>query len=245
MKWDLKKRLSQWQGHCRGNLKDFAGLLYPDWCCGCGKRLGDQEQEICLHCLGDLPRTFFHQSIENPIEKLFWTRADISYATSWLEFRKASCVQQMMHQLKYGGREELGVQLGTLFAQDLLNEPLWEHDVVVPVPLHPNRQRTRGYNQAETLARGMNKITGVPVLENGLTRTSSNKTQTRRSREERFENVESIFSCPDTTLLENRRILLVDDVVTTGATLSSCANELLSIPGVAVLVATIAYSPGF
>ncbi len=239
MNWESIKREAQ------ASLRDFAGLLYPELCCGCGCRLDEQEEQICLHCLHDLPRTKYHLDAKNPIEQMFWGEEKVKAATAWLTFRKASPVQGIMHQLKYGGREDLGLQLGERFAADLIGDAQWDYDALVPVPLHPQRQAARGYNQAEVLARGMAKLTGLPVLENALFRRTANATQTKRSRWERWANVESIFGCQAATALEGKRILLVDDVITTGSTLSSCARELLAVPGTTVLIAAAAYAQQF
>ena len=224
-------------------LHDFLSLFIPEICTTCGDKLVISEKYICLKCLYDLPRTNFHKEDNNPVELLFWGRAKIEKATSWFYFRKGSRYQSLMHFLKYKGLKELGEVLGESFASEVNKSNYFkEIDVIVPVPLHKKKKKKRGYNQSEWIAKGMAKILNVPVSSENLVRMKYTNTQTRKSRFERWENVEDIFQVLEPGSLEGQHILLVDDVVTTGSTLEACAFSLLKHKNIKVSIATLASS---
>jgi ComF family protein len=160
-------------------------------------------------------------------------------------FSKGGKVQHFIHQLKYKGQKEVGVFAGKLLGNDLKSEP-WFHDIerIIPVPLHPNKFRKRGYNQSEQFAVGISESTDIPVDTLSFIRTIASETQTRKSRFARFENVKEIFHVTQPAELEHKHLLLVDDVITTGSTLEACVTVLLQVPGVRVSVAAIAYAEG-
>ena len=222
-------------------LNDFVSLTFPKVCAACGKSLFKNEESICMYCLYHLPKTNFHLHSDNPVIKLFWGRADIFSASSLYLFTKGSKVQKLIHQLKYRGKKEIGISLGKHYGKELKISPLFSPvNLVIPVPLHPKKLKKRGYNQSETFALG---IAESMKTENGsdiIIRASISETQTKKSRFARWKNVEEIFRVIAPEKLQDKHILLVDDVVTTGSTLEACASKILEVSGTKVSVATIA-----
>lgn len=222
-------------------ISDFLNLFFPEVCMACGNSLYSGEKTICTRCMLKLPRTNFHLDAENPVSKLFWGRAPIDYATSYFYFKKHSDVQHLMHHFKYKGNKEIGFFCGKMLGL-ALNESQYFADVdyIIPVPLHPKKLIKRGYNQSEIIAKGMAEVMKGNVETKTLIRNINSTTQTRKSRYERFENMDGIFGLKDGYHLEGKHVLLVDDVITTGSTLESCALTLLQIPAIRVSVATLA-----
>ncbi|MFZ5428671.1 MAG: ComF family protein [Bacteroidota bacterium] len=221
-------------------LAGFSELFFPQVCITCRRKLFSSEKYICLFCIQELPRTLFHLDEENKVARLFWGRVEILYATSWLFFRKGSPYQQLIHYLKYKGLKELGQELGYLFGNDLRESPFSGCELVIPVPLHPAKEKKRGYNQSEWIARGIAGALALPLPRAALVRAADTQTQTRKSRFERWQNVEGIFEVPDPELILGRHILLIDDVVTTGSTLEAAAQALLCSGAAGVSLATLA-----
>ncbi len=223
-------------------IDSFINLFFPVNCLSCGESLLKQENCICTKCIYNLPKTNFHLDPDNLMSKIFWGRVRIEHATAFYFFFKGSLVQGLIHRLKYQGNKSACSEMGKLFGSYLKNSVFGEIDVIVPVPLHPTKLRKRGYNQSEALAVGMAEALNKPVYRDVLKRKESSETQTRKSRIERWENVEHIFSIHDGQKLKGNHVLLVDDVVTTGATLEACANLLLSVGDVKISIATLAIS---
>jgi len=224
-------------------LKDFFALIYPKICAACGKSLFKNEQDICTFCHFHLPKTNFHLDIANPIEKIFWGRINIYSAAAYYKFGKGGKVQHIMHQLKYKGQKELGITIGKFYGYDLKKSERFNSiDIILPVPLHPKKIKKRGYNQSALFAQGLSQSMNVPANFNVLSRSVNSETQTKKSRFSRWQNVETIFELTNSTDLEGKHILLVDDVITTGATIESCAQTLQQISDVKISVATIAYA---
>lgn len=222
---------------------DLLELIYPDLCITCGERLVSQEKYVCFNCWSDLPVSRFHQDPENHIARLLWGRVNIENATSWFHYRKGSKYQKLIHFIKYKGLKELGQETGMRFGLELKEAPLFSDiDCIVPVPLHPLKQKKRGYNQSEWIARGVSEAMGKPSAEGNLVRKKDSSTQTRKNRFERWQNVDGIFEVLRPKELSGRHILLVDDVVTTGSTLEACAFQLLKAEDTKVSVATLAFS---
>lgn len=222
---------------------DFIGLVFPRICIACGNSLWKHEEVICDSCLYHLPRTNFHLSDDNPVNRIFWGRAGILHAASFLLFNKGSKVQHLIHALKYKGRKDVGIFLGTEYGRDLKNcSGFSDVSIILPVPLHKKKYLKRGYNQSEQFAIGLSGVMGIPYACHYLYRKYSSETQTRKSRFKRWQNVNEIFGVRETEKIAGNRVLLVDDVVTTGATLEACVNALSSIPGVTICLATIAYA---
>lgn len=224
-------------------LNDFISLIFPQVCAACGKSLFKNEQVICMHCSYHLPKTNYHNDNDNPIAKIFWGRTNIFSAAAYYNFGKGSQVQHLVHQLKYRGRKEIGTAIGSFYGYDLRKSKSFNTvETVIPVPLHPKKQKKRGYNQSEFFATGLAQSMSVPTDFTTLYRAVASETQTRKSRFSRWKNVETVFALRDAKALEGRHILLVDDVITTGATLEACAQTLLQIPGVKLSIATIAHA---
>ena len=211
-------------------ISDFFHLLFPDPCLACSKQLFYGEKLICTSCLYDLPFTDFHVYAENAVAKLFWGRLNCHAAMAMLYFRKGTKVQKLIHQLKYRSQPALGFRLGVLLGERLAPAKSSDDqpDLIIPVPLHPSKQRSRGYNQSEMIAEGISSVLHIPVGSSQLIRQRSTGTQTKKNRYKRFENMQAVFSVPDGAALVGKHVLLVDDVITTGSTLEACAGVLLS-----------------
>ncbi len=224
-------------------LKDFFYLFFPQLCLICNQSLFKHEDFLCNNCLKDLPRSYFHFIKNNPVDQIFWGRVNVIKATSFLIYNKDNKAKDVLHAIKYKGKKDLASKIGVIFCNELTKVNYFEDvDVVVPVPLHPRKKQKRGYNQSECLAEGMAQSLGVVVKNDILLKVVDNSTQTKKNRFERWQNVEDAYMITDSSSIAGKSILLVDDVVTTGATLEACAKVLLKIPGVKVNIATIAYA---
>lgn len=224
-------------------FKNVLDLFFPALCVACGNRLVTQEKFMCIGCWHDLPVTNFHFNNDNKVARLFWGRVKIENATAFFAYNKGSNYQHLIHFIKYKGLKELGFETGRRFGIALSASPCFNSlDVIVPVPLHPKKQKIRGYNQSEWIANGMSGPMKKEVSVNNLQRNLHTSTQTRKTRYERWENVDSIFEAARPDEFAGKHILLIDDVVTTGSTLESCAFQLLKIENVKVSIATLAYA---
>lgn len=222
-------------------FKDFLSLFFPNLCLACRQNQASAENILCLSCQQHLPFTDFHRMPENEFTDRFWGRIPLEAGAALLYFTKESKVQNLIHLLKYGDRPNVGIQLGKLYGAILKAYfPFKEIELIVPVPLHPQKQRSRGYNQSTQFAIGLSESMNIPYLEDALKRTIQTSTQTRKSRLERFENVLLAFQVHQANAISGKHILLVDDVLTTGATMEACAAKLLELPEVKVSMATIA-----
>jgi len=226
-------------------ISDVLNLFFPNLCQVCGQPLNRQEEVLCLMCKAKLPLTGFEVHSDNLVSEVFWGRVNLSSATSFLFFNKGGNVQHLIHQLKYKNRKQVGVYLGRLFGLALKKSPLFENtDLIIPVPLHPKKEHLRGYNQSFCIASGMSLSMGKPVITQNLIRRFHTSSQTRKSRYDRWENVKNIFAVQYPEVFKNKHLLLVDDVLTTGATLEACASVLLDVENVKVSAATLAYAQG-
>ena len=222
-------------------ISNFLGLLYPNLCLICGENLNKSEHQICLGCIAEIPRTNFHLLKDNPVEKRFWGKADILKATSFFYFTKGSPFQKLLHELKYRDNKEIGELMGKYAAVDLLSdETFCSADYIVPIPLHPKKFAKRGYNQSELICNGLSKILAKPVETKSLIRTQANATQTKKSVFERFENTAGVFDIKHKETFENKHILLVDDVLTTGSTIEAAIQALKKCEGIKVSIFTLA-----
>jgi ComF family protein len=218
-------------------------LFFPRTCQACGHVLYAQEEVLCMKCLYHLPKTNFHLHEENPVSRVFWGRVNLHAATSFLFFSKGGKVQKLMHNLKYRGKKRVGLYLGKLFGHDLKKSELFKTvEVVIPVPMHPAKQHKRGFNQSALIAQGIADSMNVEVQTDNLIKTINTSSQTKKSRYNRWQNVKDVFQVVDKKSLEGKHILLVDDVITTGATIESCAQLLVSLNNVSVSVVSLAYA---
>ena len=203
-------------------------ILFPHVCDGCGSDIIDEESSLCMKCIAEMPETNFHLHSGNPVEKIFWGRLPIVGATAQYYFIKESSMQHLLHQLKYKGNKELGKQLGRLMGYDLQKTDRFDKvDFLLPLPLFPSKEKRRGYNQATILCEGIAEVMNVEILRDVITRTQFTETQTRKGRIERWQNMEGKFELVKPEKIQGKNILLVDDVITTGATLEACGHELL------------------
>lgn len=224
-------------------LSDLLSLLFPRLCCGCGTDLYRGEALICSTCMYRLPYTDYHIHLKNKAAKQFWGRLPCNAVMSLLHFKKGARVQQLIHQLKYRGRKDLGLKLGNMIAEKLAESPFYTGiDLIVPVPLHKSRERLRGYNQSKYIADGIAEVLKVPVNAACLVRQKTTKSQTRKGRYQRFENMQTAFAVKDVLAFKDKHILLVDDVMTTGATLEACGLELLTCQPQKLSIATVAFA---
>ena len=215
-------------------------VVFPHVCDGCGSDLLNIETRLCIRCLASLPETNFEQHTNNPVEKLFWGRLKICYGAASFYFTKESLMQRLMHQFKYRGNRELGLQLGRIMGEAIRSSSrISGIDALIPLPLFPSKEKKRGYNQATVICEGMAEIMDLPVLMDVITRPLHTETQTKKGRIERWKNIEGKFLLKDPKSIRNKHLLLVDDVVTTGATLESCGNELLLAEDVKLSIATL------
>lgn len=216
---------------------DLLRLFYPEGCRLCRTPLVEGEQQLCLHCLHDLPRTDCVDGVCVKADQLFAGRLPFGVAFSFLDYRKESDVQYLIHSLKYHDNKELAYLLGRLAATELSQSDrrIAPADLLLPVPLHPRKQRQRGYNQSEWIAYGLQSVWHLPVEIHALRRIRPTDTQTHRtSTDQRRENVQGAFAVASPEALRNKHVLLIDDVITSGSTLEACAQALRSVPGVTV-----------
>lgn len=222
---------------------DLIGLLFPNLCNACGTPLFYHETTICTKCLFDLPFTDYHLHQENRVAKQLWGRLPLNAAMAMLYFRKGAKVQSLIHNLKYNEKTEVGTKLGNLLGERLkISENYQDVDLIIPVPLHHAKFKKRGYNQSSFIASGVAEIMNIPYHEDFLVRLMVTESQTKKSRYTRYENMQSVFGVPLPDQILNKHILLVDDVITTGATLEACANELLSKGASKVSLAALAFA---
>ena len=222
-------------------LHAFIDLLFPNLCIVCAESLVKGEHQICLKCLSQIPKTNYHLMTGNPVEKKFWGKVPVEMASSFYFFQKGSGFQKLMHELKYRGNKEIGELLGKYAAVDLIENDNYKGiDVIIPVPLHPKKQLKRGYNQSEWICKGLSSVLEKPMNTDSLIRVQENTTQTKKSVYERYENTMGIFQLKEPNELNDKHVLLVDDVLTTGSTLEACIQALLKTKNVKVSVFTLA-----
>jgi ComF family protein len=211
-----------------GVLEDFISLFYPRYCRGCYNSLVKGEELICTKCLLEMPKSHYHLQWDNPFYQKFRGRLPVKHVMTLYKFVKESRVQNVLHALKYKQQPELGEMLGRVYGQDLVEAKYKDSfDLIVPVPLHSSRRRIRGYNQSEEFGKGLSQMLAVPCDDTYMTRSAKTETQTHKTKLRRWENVNQIFQVVDPKFVTEKRVLLVDDVVTTGATLEACGQALL------------------
>lgn len=215
-------------------------LLYPRLCEGCKRPLLTEESTLCMHCLPELPGTGYHHIPNNETALRFAGRIPYAHATSLAYFTEDGLLQHLLHGLKYHNKKETGIFLGKQFAYDLLKTDwIKKIDLIIPVPLHPKKQRERGYNQSELIAEGMSYVLKIPVMSTVLQRLRYTESQTKKSRQQRVDNMKDAFTIKDPNILINKHVMIIDDILTTGATIEACTNAILDISCVEVSIATI------
>ena len=223
-------------------LNDIADFLFPRYCPICGKRLSEDEKNICFLCLSDLPRINAHSIEGNPIEKLYWTHLPIERATSFFFYDSIES-REVIYHTKYFKDPKVGEAVAMAMAEELITTQFFDGmDLIVPIPLHPRRLRKRGYNQCDYIAKGISEVTGLPVEKEAVRRIVDNSSQTHLLSTERKENVIGIFQLVHPEKVRGKHLLLVDDVITTGATSISCGQELVKAGDVKISVVSMAYA---
>lgn len=211
---------------------NFLSLFFPDLCVICRQRLNDGESHICTECILLMPKTNFHLQADNRLEQFFAGRIPFEHISAFAYFVKGGSIQQIIHELKYNHNPEIGHLIGKLCGDNIKDSRFISSvDLLVPVPLHPKRQKKRGYNQSFEICKGISDITEIPIDDHTLIRKINNSSQIKNSRFDRWKNVEDIFSITNEATFCNKHILLVDDVITTGSTIESCAKEILKCTG--------------
>ena len=225
-------------------LEDLMGLLFPEICYACDGVLARGERFICTDCNVKLPYTNYHiygATEHNPLQRRFWGKVPVRFVLAYLHFKPKGRVQRLLHQLKYKGASNLGMHLGKRYGSVLKDHQLHEQfDIIIPVPLHKQKQQKRGYNQSDSFAEGLASKMDLTLDLKVLIRTMNTSSQTNKSRLHRWQNVEQVFQVKDPEAVKAKRVLLVDDVMTTGATLEACALVLLESGCAEVSVVTIA-----
>ena len=224
-------------------LKDLFYLFYPNICANCNEQLLQNEKVICTFCRHDLPLTNFKSYTRNKVSSIFSGRITIEKAYALLFFRKQGITKNLIHDLKYKGNESVGVFFGNWIGEIVVkNKEFSTVDFIVPVPIHAKKKKIRGYNQVTKFGECLSMHLKVPLNEDILIRQSATKTQTLKSRFERFNDLESKLLARNTSIFKEKHILIIDDIITTGATLEACAKELLKTPGIKISILTMAYT---
>jgi ComF family protein len=221
---------------------DVFDLFFPNICAACSQKLLSAETTICFRCENELPKTDHWQNFDNPLVKRFWGRINLQGASALYHFHKGSEVQHLLHQLKYKGRKDIGEFAGNKVGHQLQHSKsiIPKPDIILSVPLHWKKLKTRGYNQCDPFAQGIAQVLDIPFVSDVLVRIQENISQTKKKRFDRWSNVSQIFAVDKPELLRGKRILLVDDVVTTGATAEACLTTILAVPNTTASFAAIA-----
>lgn len=235
----MLKQLSRFGNYC-------LDTLYPVTCPGCGDLMSVSDEMLCFTCEISLPVNTHLFEKDNALEKMFWGRLPLVRGVSFLEFAKKGMAQRLLHQLKYHGNKEIGHYLGLKFGKNILqHNALNQIDLIIPMPLHKKRLLARGYNQSEWIARGISECIQSPVDSGIVLRTVNTVSQTKKSRTERWKNVDGIFKITSPEQLENKHLLLIDDTITTGSTLEALGQAILKQANCKLSVAAIACTQSY
>jgi ComF family protein len=216
-------------------------LCYPKICAACAHNLSKQENVICTICSMKLPYTHFYKLETNPLEKKFWGRIPIENIDSFLYFEKGSLTQELLHKLKYESRQDVGLKLAELLIYYYQEKHLTQkYDGIITIPLHPAKEKIRGYNQCDSFAKKLSSSWEIPYYKNSIVRLNNTVSQTGKNRIDRWDNVNNIFEVKEKENLGHKHLLLIDDVITTGATIEACAQEILKLPNCRISVLTMA-----
>ena len=221
-------------------------LMSPRLCVACGSRLAESEQHVCSNCVLTLPRTdHSNDPYDSILAKEFWGRLPVERVAAWLSYQPDTPVSRLIHEMKYHDNPAIGRYLGEMMALEFQESGFFRDiDVLLPVPLAPQREQQRGYNQSREIARGISTMTGIPVVDNAMRRIRFEQSQTHMHIEERQANVEGAFELTDATQLTGRHVLVVDDVITTGATMKACCKELLQAGDVRISIIALGFTRG-
>ncbi|MET2985391.1 ComF family protein [Aureibaculum conchae] len=224
-------------------FRDIYHLFFPKVCVCCKEQLLQNELTLCLNCRFELPLTDFTDENDNKVEKTYFGRLPIHFGSSLFYYKTKGISQQLIYQLKYKGQQDIGTFLGNWMGKELKDSKRFPKiDCVVPVPLHEKRLKKRGYNQLTTFGLSISEIIEATYVEDVLIRKSVTETQTLKQRFERWKNVQEIFYVNDPNFFNNKHVLLIDDVITTGATLEACAKQILKSNNVKISIVTMAYT---
>jgi len=224
-------------------LKDIFNLFFPEVCLCCGEHLLTSENTVCITCRHDLSLTNFSFEKNNLVEKSFFGRMPIENATALFYFLKKGKVQQLIHELKYNKQQQVGFFIGNWLGLEMLESNRFKNiDYIIPVPLHKKKLKTRGYNQVTTFGKSLSEKLNVEYDDSFLIKVSATKTQTKKIRLDRWKNVQELFVVQNEAILKNKHILLIDDIITTGATLESCCKAFDNIEGLKISIACMAYT---
>lgn len=224
-------------------LKDIVHIFYPEVCLCCQNDLTTNENSICINCRHQLPLTNFSKEPNNLVENTFYGRIQIEEATALFYFFKKGSIQELIHNLKYRNQQQVGTILGAWLGEEMLQSERFKNlDFIIPVPLHQKKLKQRGYNQVTTFGQSLSKKLNIPLNESLLKRVSSTKTQTKRLRFERWKNVQELFIVEQPESVENKHILLIDDIITTGATLEACCKAFENSKNIKISIACMAYT---
>ncbi|MEO0041727.1 MAG: hypothetical protein RL329_1175 [Bacteroidota bacterium] len=224
---------------------DIVSIIYPRLCLACDAPLGKAEKHLCLPCQADLPETNFHLiPYNNTFTERFYARVPIQSAAAYYWFAQRSRVQQIIHQIKYHDQPDAATEIGRMYGYALSQtKPFSEADYLIPVPMHPQKEHLRGYNQAEIFAQGLSESMNIPLITNNLYKTKMTQSQTKMSKQQRLENTEGVFALRHPMALCGKKIIIADDVMTSGATLESCCKAILAeLPDAEIHLVTIAFT---
>ncbi|MFK5957597.1 MAG: phosphoribosyltransferase family protein [Lutibacter sp.] len=224
-------------------LKDIINIFFPEVCLCCNEHLTTNENTICINCRHDLPLTNFSFEKNNLVEKSFFGRFPIENATALFYFFKKGKVQQLIHELKYNKQQQVGCFIGNWLGLEMTESTRFKNiDYIIPVPLHKKKLKTRGYNQVATFGKSLSEKLNISYHETFLIKVSATKTQTKKIRLDRWKNVQELFVVQHKNNLKNKHILLIDDIITTGATLEACCKAFKNIEGLKISIACMAYT---
>ena len=224
-------------------INDFMSLIYPRHCEACGTNLLKHEEFICNLCLVSLPKSNYHKNLNNELSFVFAGRIPLQNALCFYVFEKSGRVQQLLHAIKYQNQKELAEFIGKLYVKDLKESEILKNiDVVLPIPLHAKKLKQRGYNQSEWFAKGIASELNLKLDSTLLKKVNSTNTQTNKKKFERWENVEGVFELQNSETLKNKHVLIIDDVITTGATIEAAWQALKNVEGIRVSVLSIAFA---
>lgn len=222
------------------SYQSIGHLLYPKLCLACRMELPPADANICTKCEHDLMPIDFQSISDNELTERFWGRLQLKFGFALYYFHNQSAAKALMHQLKYNNAPQVGIELGRNLGYTIRETNIKNNiDTIVPVPLHPKKKHLRGYNQSSKIAEGLSEILNIKWTDKALIRIENTTSQTQKTRMERFENVKNAFEIQQPKSLKNKHILLVDDVITTGATIEACALKLLDIPNITISIAAI------